>query len=258
MNAFVSLLRKEWVQYRSWLLAIVVAGLFILIGIPYLFTELLGIVVNMSNVSFILMFFVLVTGGWITIMQFISSLRADIRRKEIWLHSTKSIYILVGAKMIYTLLTFLVFTWLIAMVGLYLSHGIVDGSFLQYVFTLALMMIVAMLFQSAFIVSFNLIYVFNLQLKRFIGKFSKFITVVAVIAGFILLIKVIDNPLYGLLLQNGEVSLQFLRPYLLTYTITGGQMQLGPIYIVEEIFSWGSLIILFIISNKWLEKVVTR
>lgn len=258
MNAFVFLLRKEWIQYRSWLFGTVVGGLFILIGIPYLFTEVMGIVLNKSNISFILMFFVLLTGGWITIMQFISSLRADIRRKEIWLHSTKSIYMLVGAKIIYTLLTFLVFTLIISIVGLFLSHGIVDGSLLQYAFSLALMSIVAMLIHSSFIVFINLIYVFNLQLKRFIGKFSKFITVVAVIAGFILLIKVIDNPLYSLLLLNGEVSLQFLRPYLLTYTITGGKMQLGPLYIVEEIFSWGFLLFMFIISNKCLEKVVTR
>lgn len=258
MSAFVYLLRKEWIQYRSWLFVTVVAGLFILIGIPYLFTEVMGSIVDKSIIALVLMIFVLVTGGWITLMQFISSLRADVRRKEMWLHSTNSIYILVGAKILFTLLTFFVFTMIIVIVGLYLSQEIIVGSLLQYAVSIVLLIMATLLFQSSFIVSFNLSFVFYLQLKRFVGKFSIIITAVVFIGSFILLMKIVQNPLYDLLLRNGEVSLDFLSPYLLTFTMSVAKTPLGSMYIVEEIFSWGFLIFLFIISNKWLEKVVTR
>ncbi|MEO4054713.1 hypothetical protein [Solibacillus sp. CAU 1738] len=258
MGSFEGLLRKEWVQYRSWLLLLLIAGPLILIGLPYVCTEMLEINVEKGELSFILMFFVLAMGGWVTLMQLISSLRADIRRKEIWLHSTVSMNTLVGVKMLYTIITYLVFTLIISAVGLYLSQEILKGTFLQYANTCVLMILIAVLFYCAFIVIAHLCFVFNLQLKRYVGKFSIFITAIAIIAGIILLVKLVENPLYILLLKNSELSLEFLATNLLTINSPGSGMTFGSIYIVEEIFSWSSLILMFIVSNKWLEKVVTR
>ncbi|MBG9453138.1 hypothetical protein ABE61_02400 [Lysinibacillus sphaericus] len=256
MKKFAGLFKKEWVLYRTWLFVGVFLGIMLSMVVPYLIRRLSGGFAWESQSSFALSILVLVLGGFFSILQFLASMRHDIKNKEIWLHSTSSIAQLVGVKIVFSIIGYAIFNFIFVSIAIYKEQDAIIGNFAQLLLLLLFFVAIIVILQLMTFVILLLFLALNLQMKHFIGSFSIVITMVAFFISMNEWVKFTDSELYDNIFHHVEISLtgleQFL-PKLLTM-----EYNLGSLYVVEEVASIIIIVIVFIIATKWLEKVVLR
>lgn len=185
---------------------------------------------------------------------FSSSLNRDIKSKELWLHNSQSIYTLIGAKLIYHGLTMIALCF-IPYIGLFFVGELIEGTFLQYVvFGFAGLFLAVMMYIFLIVIGLILI-ALNTQLARYIGKFSYVVLFVAVL----LMIEVLNRLPELSFLQIGKVPLSNLNEYLPTFANNKISMSLYfDFYLVEEIVMTALVVLFYMLSCKWIERVITR
>lgn len=190
----------------------------------------------------------------LSIGMFSSSLNRDIKTKELWLHNSQSIYALIGSKAIYHGLSLIALS-VIPFIGLFFVGDLIVGTLLQY-----LVFGIASLFLVIFIYIFFMgvvlfLTALNTQLARYIGKLSYVVMFISVIV-----LLELQNRLPSItFLQIGKVQFEFYNIYLPTFANNEIYFSLfSDFYIVEEIVSSAVFILIYILSCKWIERVITR
>ena len=252
------LLLKEWALYKSWLLGSAAMGLGVVFILPILLEKYLASVQSVQEIRMVLMFIMLGFSFVNLLVQFNNSLNTDNGKKDIWLHNPHSIHTLISAKYLFSLGIYFLGNIFITTSGIYFLRDILLGSFANLL-NLQLLLLAFMIFAGLLgNILWLTFWTLNLEGKYWIGKFS-FITTVAI---FLLITTYLPKLLTFLsldkVLNQGEIPLKFIEEYLPIITITNFNLDIGSIYIVEELFTWIIFILLFWFICKWLEKVVTR
>ncbi|CAM5214317.1 hypothetical protein UACE39S_05497 [Ureibacillus acetophenoni] len=256
MNKFFGLVIQEHRYYT--MSNVVMAGL---VGI-FIFLGPLAIIQIFPNtghydVNNIRMIFTMIAGSlvWIfSIAMFSSSLNRDIKTKELWLHNSQSIYSLIGAKVIYHCIS-MIALGIVAFTGFFFVGDLIVGTLMQYlVFGIACFILV-FAFYLFFIVVILFVTALNNQLARYIGKLSYVVMLITVM----LILEIINRLPNFTLVQFGKVESSFFNQYLPTFSDRSMNVNLYfDFYIVEEIVMTMVLILLYVVSCKWIERVSTR
>ena len=132
------------------------------------------------------------------------------------------------------------------------------GSFAQMLYLQILLLVILLIAGIISAIIWLLFWTLYVEGKYWIGKFSVILSVVVFLLVASFLPRIISFLSIDKLLMQGEVSLKFLGTYLPESAISDFTLDIGSINIVEEIFMWIIFILLFWLTCKWLEKVVTR
>lgn len=254
MIKFYSLLKMEHHQFKFWYLTVL---LFLIPGI-YLAPGLLRnyTTIQSSNselrLTFTIMAISLLIG--IAFVQYIASMRMSIKQKELWLHNSSSIFMLLGVKVLYPLLASL-FSVILVSSGFFFLEELVTATVWQLA-TLILLMVGIVTYSYLLTTCLiTIFYALGKQLQRYIGKIS--VVVTFVLATIVL--EFFDRVTIDELLPFGYMDLGWLASYLpkpqanfITFTFA------ADFYIVPELIICLLLLLCFIIGAKWIERVITH
>jgi len=258
LKSFAGLLKKEWVLYRSWFLVGIFIGLMLSWIVPYVLHQYVDLFAHENQLAFAFTMLVLVLGGFYSVLQFLATLRLDIKAKESWLHSTSSITKLIGAKLVCSLIGYVFFNTLFTSIAIYNIKDELIASTGQILLTLVLVVIVLIIFQLMLFILLLFFLAFYLQLKRVIGRFSIVLTMAAFYLTTAGWVRVTESELYQTIFLRGEVSLRHIEQYLPKGKEMTMEWMLGSFYVVEEVAMTLFMLLLFLAASKWLEKVVLR
>ncbi|WP_413363577.1 hypothetical protein [Lysinibacillus sp. 3P01SB] len=257
MRKFWSLVKKEWHMYKAWPIIFFIVGA-VSIGLLPMF-EGRFIHVNIAKEEFRigLLFLGLLLIGSVMPWQFLFSIRRGSKEKELWLHNSSPITVLIGAKLFYTV----AWTTLISAFYTFFFHwttGIIDGSTGEIIWLQGLVVSIIFLLGILTSVVALLFYAVYIQLKRYIRYGSVIIT--GMLFGLFLFAidKIATSSLYDKLLIHGEIPLTFLEKNMPVFTSEDVLVNFYSLYIVEELAMWLVMAICFIAASKWIERVITR
>lgn len=190
----------------------------------------------------------------LSVGMFSSSLNREMKTKELWLHNSQSIYTLIGAKLIYHGLTMIALCF-IPYIGLFFVGDLIEGTVLQFL----MFGIAGLFFASMIYIFFIVICLFyialNTQMARYIGKLSYVVMLLA----FLFMIEVLNRLPNLPFLQMGKVPMSNLNEYLPTFADNKIAISVYfDFYLVEEFVMTGILILIYMLSCKWIERVITR
>ena len=256
MRKFWSLVKKEWHMHKAWPIIYLIVGI-VFIGLLPMFEHRFTNSVTREELRLSFMGLSLLFIGAATPLQFLLSIRKDIKVKVLWLHNSGAITMLIGAKLVYTLI------WVVMMSIIYtftfhFAEGIVRGTVVEIIclqlFVVSIVFVLGIL-TSLIALPFYAVY---LQLKRYISYGS--VIIAGALFGAFLFVgdKFSSSLLIERLLKHGEISLQPLEVMLPTFSSDDMHLTLGSLYIVEELVMWALLAACFIAASKWIERVVTR
>lgn len=251
MKAFNGLLKKERFDYLG-------TG-FGLLGIVLILIWLAPIAIHryFDSTSIHHNRYVLVVVCFILIImvgllyQFMGSLNRDISRRELWLHNQQSIVKLVFAKAVYQgIQTILLCS--VSFIGFFFVGEEVVGSMKQMLVFYMFSMYIVLAAYVSFSLMLLCFFALNIQLNRYIGKLSGFITFIGGVA-FITLSG--DTPSH--FLPYWKISTEPIianLPQFNNETILIAQ----ELYLVEGFAYLLFFIFLFVLACKWIERVITR
>lgn len=252
------LLLKEWALYKSWLFGTAVMGIGVVLILPVILGRYVINEIPIQEIRMVLMFVMLVFSVINIIFQFNNSINYDNTKKEMWLHNPHSMHTLIGAKFLFSLFIYFIGNVFITSGGIYFLSDFFVGNF-AHLLNLQLLLLVLMLFVGIFVnITWLFFWAIYLEGKYWIGKFSLITTVAIVFLIASYLPKLISFLSLDKVLNQGEISLKFIENYLPTITKSNFFLDIGSIYIVEELFYWILFVLLFWGVCKWLERVVTR
>ncbi|MGE8000061.1 hypothetical protein ACQKOF_15530 [Lysinibacillus sp. NPDC093190] len=256
LKNFAGLLKKEWVLYRAWLFVGIFIGVMLSMVVPYLIMRFSDEFTMEKQLPFFFSILVLMLGGFFSVLQFLASIRHDLRTKEIWLHSTSSIAQLVGVKIVFSLIGYAIFNFIFVSVAIYNVKDEIIGNFAQILLWLLFFVAIIVMLQLMIFVIVMLFLTFYFQMKYFFGSFSIVITMLAFFISMDLWFKFTDSKLYDNIFHHIGIRLTDLERFFpKTPTM---KLSLGTMYVVEEVATIIFVAILFFIATKWLEKVVLR
>src|SRR5690349_16594301 len=131
LKNFAGLLKKEWLLYRAWIFSGIFIGIMLSLIVPYLIRRFSGELTMGNQLPFFFSILVLLLGGFFSILQYLVSIRNDLRTKEIWLHSTSSIAQLVGVKIVFSLIGYAIFNFIFVSIAIYNIKEEFIGNFAQ-------------------------------------------------------------------------------------------------------------------------------
>lgn len=255
MRKFLSLLKREWHLYKIWPFISLLVGV-VFIGILPIFEYRFNNSFSEEDLRFQIMIILFFFLGAVMPFQFIFSIRRDLRTKELWLHNSSSILVLIGVKLVYTLIWVMMMSFLYT-IPFYFLEEIVTGTMLRIFWLQLLIMSVLFVFSILTGGIALLFYALYLQLKRYISYGSLLVTGVLFGAFLFGVDKVTTSELYKQVLYHGEIPLGVIDRNMPEFT-NGTFLLLGNMYIVEELAVWLLVAICFIAASKWIERVVTR
>ncbi|MDM5247734.1 hypothetical protein [Lysinibacillus sp. G4S2] len=259
LKNFAGLFKKEWVLFRAWLFVGIFAGIMLSLVIPYLVERFVdGFTLPKNQLSFALTMMVIVLGGFFSVLQFLASMRHDLKIKEIWLHSTSSISQLVGVKVIFSLIGYAIYNLIFIIIAMYNVKDEFVANFGQILLALILTVGLSVILQWMMLVMLLLFLAFYLQMKHFIGRFSIVIMMGAFFFSMNLWYKFTESQLYANIFLHIEIPLDWLEHYLPKAKVSTMDFNISTLYVVEEVGITILIAILFIVATKWLEKVVLR
>lgn len=256
MNKFLGLVIQEHRHYT--LFNCVMAGLvgiFVFLG-PVVIEQLFPNP-EFYDGNYIRLILTMIAGSltWIlSVCMFSSSLNRDIKTKELWLHNSQSIYALIAAKVIYHAMS-LVGLSFIAFIGFFLVGDLIVGTIMQYMALGIACLILVILIYSFFIAVILFVTALTNQLARYIGKLSYAVMLITVI----IIVEIFNRFPSFTFLQFGKVELSIFDKYLPTFADRALDVRLFfDFYILEEVVMAAVVILIYLVSCKWIERVSTR
>ena len=252
MGRFLSLLHKEWIQFRTFLVCTLLLCYVFSLGVPKAIDLVLSEGIIMQEAVFVGaffgLFFMFIAGCY----QFLRSMSLDVRQKEIWLHNSSSMYELVGVKIIFTSISMAV-SALLYTIQFYFLKPFLTGTLeifnLQllisfFMGTIALAILVLLLFAFAF----------HKTMQHYIKGFA----IITSVAFMIVVPKILGDIALLDALEVFPLSIAFLENYLPKFYSESLYVDFGEIYLGSELFLWALTAVGFVLACKWTEKVITK
>jgi len=256
MKKFVSLVKKEWHGYKLWAFLMLFAGVFFIGILPTFADRLPYSLLSTDELRLGFLFLGVVGLGFTATIQFIVSLRRDIKSKEIWLHNSSNILTLIGAKICFSICWGTVISFSYGIASYFLGDALY-GELYQLIFFHLMIVVLSFYTIALFTVTALVFYTIYLQLKRYIGMASVVVTGLLFFLSIIGFEKVTSSVIYEKFLYLVEIPLAPLEKFF-PVIFREGALLLDPFYIFEEIFITMFLVACFIAASKWIERVITR
>lgn len=258
LQQFKGLFMKEWLLYRSWISGIIISSGITIFLVPFVLTKFYTIENLFYNSAFIIIAFWFALITITAIAQLVTSFSDDRKHLDVWLHNPASLYTLIGAKFCFTFIFYLLTILFITFIGCFIMMAAYDLSYFDLIGLQVFIIIPSIILSPSLLISSFFFYVLYSFLHKYIGKFS-IIAIPICIIGFLFLLEYVSNTyLYEKLLLVGPISTEWAARLLPPIDMGKMYFDFTPIYIVEEVVSWGILITFFLLSVKWFEKVVSR
>ncbi len=175
MRKFVSLVKKEWHEYKLWAFLMLFAGVFFIGILPTFADRLPNWRLAQDDVRLAVLFMGMGGLCFIANIQFIVSLRKDIKIKEIWLHNSRNILTLIGAKSCFSICWGTVISIIYGVASYFLGDALY-GELYQLIFFHLMIVVLSFYTIILFTVTALVFYTIYLQLKRYIGMASIVVT----------------------------------------------------------------------------------
>ena len=253
MKQFIGLLKMEHRHLGVTYLVLAALSLIALFIAPYGFVYYFPHLM-VEHIRFTILIPLAIINYLAGIVLFLSSLKRDIKVKDIWLHSASTMYILIGVKIVYQLIG-LIIVEACVFSGFFFIGDLVEGTMFEFIVFALFSTVVTIFLYIFFIVFVYFFMVLYLQGARFVGKFS----LIIMMAAMLLYFRVLEWLPTETPLQVGKVDVSWLENYMPNF---GNDLVVtvvfSGLYIVEELFLWAVLIAIFVGTSKWLERVLTR
>lgn len=257
MKRVLGLFKRELRLHYRWLLALNVLTIGVTIGIPFLVKRYIDSTIHVSNVVFIMAAIVSILSFMIVCLQFFTNLRSELNRVDIWLHTQAPFYELILAKVLFSVLTSIILTFLMSVEMLVAASTEVSITFFQQVKFLLVMLFLSISMIFSFLPITLLLFTCYVKLKKWIGRFS-YVAIVILFLGFSFLFdKMISSSLYKEFFLDGIKINQWINT---TVEPIGKVFDVsfisGEFYLREDLLSIALTVILIIFSINWCERVV--
>ena len=253
MKQFIGLLKMEHRHLVTTYLVLAAMSLIALyiapLGIVYYYPHLV-----VEHVRFTILIPLAIIIFISSIIMFVNSFKRDFAVKDIWLHSASPMYLLIGVKMVYQLIGLIVVEACVFS-GFFFIGDLVEGTIGEFIVFALFSAFVTIFFYMFLIVFVYFFLVLSLWGLRFVGKFSIILMIGAMVVYFRVLEWIpTESPL-----QVGKVDVSGLENYMPNFgNDVDVTIVLSSLYIVEELFLWSVLIVIFVGTSKWLERVLAR
>lgn len=207
------LLQKEWVQWRGQIIVVIfllLAGLFIL---PYFAGVLAVGDVPVFEITMVISFVAAGACILVPVIAFSMMFNKDMKRPDLWVHSTASTVKLVGVKMVMSAglgLVYLLVTVLVVAIR-YAMTPQPEGIFNELLFYGSLLVGGVFLASIQFMVYGFFFIVIDQLLKPFLKGFSFVVTLILFIISVRLYGEVTGSEFYGKFIQVGSFDLMSLK-----------------------------------------------
>lgn len=255
LNSFFSLVNKEWIQFRTFIVTALLTSFALNIGIPIVFNVMASQPFEMLEVVFIFTIFGLAFLFIAACYQLIRSLTLDIRQKELWLHKPASMYSLVGAKLFFTTV------WLAIAIIIYTTTLQFLNPLLAGVGNILFLQICIGYFEVSFYLLIAVVLLLSVAFHKYIQRFVKGFAWIFSMLFAIAIVVLIAEICTADSIMSVTISFSFLDnllPKVNSQSLVVDGTGFMDISILSDLISWIFVIIGFIVASKWLEKVITR
>ena len=250
MKAFIGLLQKERIRYMSvGVIGLVFALLAVWLG-PIIIHRYNN-AYDVGNSRFYIVIAVVALTGIFSLFYFISSIKKDVKQKELWLHNRQSIFILIFAKFLYQGIQMIVIC-AVAFLGFFFVGDEIIGTFSQKIFFYGVCVYFVVCAYMVFGLIAFIIFTIDLQLKQFIKKGSVILSFIVIIF-FLNLLDSLPDPF----LPYWKISNEWLKQLHPKFE-DGTSLMFFDIYLADELFTIGIGILLYMVTCKWFERVMLR
>lgn len=258
MKQWNGLMRKEWVQWRWQLIFAIGLAIIALLFMPTVVGKITEDFEIVFEMTLMISFMVMMVGMIVPVICFATMFNRDMKLQDLWLHSTASIYKLIGVKLLMAAFIGAV-SLLVPAAVVAVRFAITDAreitfdelaffgtSALIFFFTVSLMVLIVGFF---FIVIDRLI-------KPFLKGFSIIVTVLLFVLSARLYGEVTASGLYDRLFHTGKLNLLEMKNAKLEIGEGSTLFMNFELYVGDILFDTALAVILFFLAIKLFEKKV--
>ncbi|MBB4824610.1 hypothetical protein HNO89_001834 [Sporosarcina luteola] len=261
MKQWNGLLLKEWLQVKWQLIGSFILFGLGLVGLPLFLSSVVGLL-NASpfEIATVVCFVWAAFSIFVPFFTFLMLFYRDMRKPDLWLHSTASIYKLIGVKMVLSTLVGLA-SFLLAVVVVAIWFLFTKQPFILFdelLFYGSLFISVVFLGSICIMIIGFFFVVLDQLVKPYIKGFSFIVTLLLFLLSSRLYTIFISSRFYEIVILRGKFDVLNFKNQKINlqnsyYEITG-----TTFYIGEWIFELACLLLLFMVGAMLLEKKVRR
>ena len=255
MQQWNGLLRKEWVMMKWQLLVGAVFAVAVLAAIPVVIS---GTGATVFEVALFVSFLGAITSLLMPLVIFFIILERDMKRPDVWLHSTASIFKLIGSKVIFSLLVggggLLLSTFILSVY--YALYNETLTTFNELLFSGSLFIGMAFIVSIVFLSVGFFFWVVDRLMKPYLKQFSIIATVILFVIASRLYGMVVLSPLYEKLVLIGPIDVLKLKNPKIEMDFVYWNHSVTFFYTGEVLFNTLCIIMVFILASVLFEKKV--
>lgn len=258
MKQWNGLLKKEWVTMKWPLLVSALLGIIVMSFVPHLIVNLIGIEAHVFEVALVICFIWAGASVLAPVIALLIMLEREMKRPDVWFHSTASIFKLVGAKAF--------FATLIGVVGLLIPTAILAVQYVLFSSTMAKFddflffgsIFVVMIFAVSIIfmsVGF-FFWVIDRLMKPYLKGFSIVATIIFFLISSRLYGQLVLSELYEKLILIGPIDLMKIKNPKINVDFIYFEHTETFFYTGEIVFDTFFTVAMFIVAAVLFEKKV--
>ncbi|GKV55251.1 hypothetical protein NCCP2222_11980 [Sporosarcina sp. NCCP-2222] len=261
MKQWNGLLLREWMPIKWQMISSFILFGLGLLGLPFFLGSFLEILqADSFEIATVLCFVWAAFSVFVPLFTFFMLFYRDMKKPDLWLHSTASIYQLVGVKMVVAIL--------VGLASLLLSVVVVA---IWYVFTNQpfivfdeLLFYGSLFISAVFLGSISLMFVgfFFVVLDQLMKPYIKGFSVVVTLLLFILSVRLysifVSSQFYEMFILQGKLDMMNFKNHRIDLQDSYFEITSTTFYIGEWVFNLACLLLFFIIGAMLLEKKVRR
>ncbi|MFS0575663.1 hypothetical protein AB1K83_08515 [Sporosarcina sp. 179-K 3D1 HS] len=227
MKQWNGLVRKEWASMKWALLAMGIIGIVVLSIFPFLIRQIFGLDIHFYEITLVISFLWALASVLAPVATLFVLLEREMKRPDVWLHSTASIFKLVGSKMVFAVLIGIL-SLFIPTTMLAIQYTLVSAP----IFTMEEMVrfgvgfLVTLFFSSIGIMAIGFFFwVMYRLIKPAVKGFAVPLTLLLFFFSTWLITKITLSDSYQRVVMVGKVDLSKLEAIRLP---SGGRFEMGP------------------------------
>ncbi|MCG3087639.1 hypothetical protein [Sporosarcina cyprini] len=261
MKQWNGLLLREWLPIKWQMIGSFILFGLGLVGLPlFVSTFVEGFKVNSFEIATVLCFVWAAFSVFVPLFTFFMLFYRDMKKPDLWLHSTASIYQLVGVKMVVAILVGLA-SLLLSVVVVAIWYVLTNQPFIVFD---ELLFYGSLFISAVFLGSICLLLVgfFFVVLDQLMKPFVKGFSIVITLLLFILSVRLhsifVSSRFYEMFILQGKLDMMDFKNQQIDLQESYFEITGTTFYIGEWVFDFACLLVFFIVGAMLLEKKVRR
>ena len=258
MKQWNGLLKKEWVTMKWPLLVSALLGIIVMSFVPHLIVNFIGIEAHVFEVALVICFIWAGASVLAPVIALSIMLVREMKRADVWLHSTASIFKLVGVKVF--------FATLIGAVGLLIPTTVLAVQYALFnsttfifddlLFFGSIFIVVIFAVSITFMSIGFFIWVIDLLMKPYLKGFSIVATIIILLISSRLYAKFVLSELYEKLILIGPIDIMKIKNPKINVDFVYFDHTETFFYTGEILFDLFFTVVMFIVAALLFEKKV--